>query len=292
MRQRRRMLGAFQRAVEIAQRLRRVGREPSLGEIDAADDDGEHIVEVMREAAGQLADRLHLLRLPQLLGEMLALRRFRGERRIDIAQLRLRGGDLVEPAAQQADRRGADENGDGDGESRSRAQHRAVLVHDMRLRIDHLLLMRGFGVEAVAQALHDLLAGALAHYSHGLVVLSCGLQLHRMAQLGELGGRQRAQSLQRIASFTRLGRAGQDVEIRADSFRRGVERAEIGVVIGQQIATLRRFRPLQVIEDAVLDLPLADQLSHVAIIGRLLADESEGGEQRGRENGEARIEER
>ncbi len=36
-------------------------------DFDGAGDDGQHIVEVMRDAAGQLADGLHLLGLPQLL---------------------------------------------------------------------------------------------------------------------------------------------------------------------------------------------------------------------------------
>ena len=36
------------------------------GEIEAADDDREHVVEIVGDAAGQLADRLHLLDLAQL----------------------------------------------------------------------------------------------------------------------------------------------------------------------------------------------------------------------------------
>ena len=52
----------------------RIGR-PVLGEqqIGEADDGGQHIVEVMRDAAGQLADRLHLLALRQLHFERLVL---------------------------------------------------------------------------------------------------------------------------------------------------------------------------------------------------------------------------
>ena len=40
---------------------------------EVADDDGEQVVEVVRDAAGELADRLHLLRLPQLLLDRAAL---------------------------------------------------------------------------------------------------------------------------------------------------------------------------------------------------------------------------
>ena len=36
-------------------------------DFDRAGDDGEDVVEVVRDAAGELADGLHLLRLPQLL---------------------------------------------------------------------------------------------------------------------------------------------------------------------------------------------------------------------------------
>ena len=40
--------------------------EPAAGEVDAADHDGQHIVEVVGDAAGQLADRFHLLDLAKL----------------------------------------------------------------------------------------------------------------------------------------------------------------------------------------------------------------------------------
>ena len=44
-------------------------RQAALQELDVADDDGEQVVEVVRDAAGELADGLHLLGLPQgLLG--------------------------------------------------------------------------------------------------------------------------------------------------------------------------------------------------------------------------------
>jgi hypothetical protein len=40
--------------------------QAALGEVDAADDDREHVVEVVGDAAGQLADRLHFLDLAEL----------------------------------------------------------------------------------------------------------------------------------------------------------------------------------------------------------------------------------
>jgi hypothetical protein len=40
--------------------------ELALGQIEATDDHRQHIVEIVRDAPGQLADRLHLLHLMQL----------------------------------------------------------------------------------------------------------------------------------------------------------------------------------------------------------------------------------
>ena len=42
-------------------------------QIEVADDDREQIVEIVSDAAGQIADRFHLLRLPKLIVELLAL---------------------------------------------------------------------------------------------------------------------------------------------------------------------------------------------------------------------------
>ena len=40
--------------------------QTTLQRLQIADDDGQQIVEVVRDPAGQLADRLHLLRLAKL----------------------------------------------------------------------------------------------------------------------------------------------------------------------------------------------------------------------------------
>ena len=62
LRQRRAAFGRGHRIVEIAADIRAV-RHALAGKVEAADDDGEQIVEIMGDAAGQLADRVHLLRL-------------------------------------------------------------------------------------------------------------------------------------------------------------------------------------------------------------------------------------
>ena len=54
-------------------------REAPLRQIEAADDDGQHVVEVVRDAAGELADRLHLLGLAQRLFGVRPPLHFRGE---------------------------------------------------------------------------------------------------------------------------------------------------------------------------------------------------------------------
>ena len=48
-------------------------RGPPLDQAEAADDRSEQIVEVVRDAAGQLADRIHLARLDQLSFRALAV---------------------------------------------------------------------------------------------------------------------------------------------------------------------------------------------------------------------------
>ena len=43
-----------------------VERQPPLDQVEAAEHRGEQIVEIVRDAAGELADRVHLARLEQL----------------------------------------------------------------------------------------------------------------------------------------------------------------------------------------------------------------------------------
>ena len=72
-------LRALQRHLLGARDPRDRGRRRQFGHlpadhVEAAEDDGEQIVEVVRDAAGELADRFHLLRLPeQFLGLLASL---------------------------------------------------------------------------------------------------------------------------------------------------------------------------------------------------------------------------
>ncbi len=59
-------VGALHRIVDMATDLVGLLLEPALGEIEAAHHHREHVVEIMRDAAGELAHRLHLLHLAEL----------------------------------------------------------------------------------------------------------------------------------------------------------------------------------------------------------------------------------
>jgi hypothetical protein len=62
------------RALSMQASALAVGRQPALGQVQRADDDGQHVVEVVGDAAGELADGLHLLELAHLgLGRLAAL---------------------------------------------------------------------------------------------------------------------------------------------------------------------------------------------------------------------------
>ena len=85
--------GALGGEVDRLGGIEQLGRQVGLGQQHpgVALDDGEHVVEVVRHAGGQLADGLHLLRLPQLrfqvqpLGDVL-----------DVAMHHLAGGHRME----------------------------------------------------------------------------------------------------------------------------------------------------------------------------------------------------
>ena len=75
---------AFHRIVEMIEHFAPRTVQAAAGEVDAADDDRQHVVEVVRDAAGQLADRFHLLDLAQLRFRRLALLGFGLERLVGL----------------------------------------------------------------------------------------------------------------------------------------------------------------------------------------------------------------
>ena len=78
---------ALHRIVEVHHDLPARAVQAPQGKVDAADDDCEHVVEVVGDAAGQLADRFHLLHLAELGFGGFALRRFGFQRLVRLPQL-------------------------------------------------------------------------------------------------------------------------------------------------------------------------------------------------------------
>ena len=62
--------GGIEKAIHLAEAAL---RDPMLRPVERADDPLEKIVEIVRQATGELADRFHLLGLAQLLFEILAI---------------------------------------------------------------------------------------------------------------------------------------------------------------------------------------------------------------------------
>ena len=67
LRERRRTLSAIDSALDEPLDVGLAARQLAFYEVKTAHDDGEHIVEIVRDAAGELPDRLHLLDLAELL---------------------------------------------------------------------------------------------------------------------------------------------------------------------------------------------------------------------------------
>ena len=88
--------GAIGGGVGIALGPRIALADTAAQEIERADHNGQHVVEIMRDTAGELADRLHLLCLPQRLVRLLQL-----ARALDHTLLEL-GIALPDPASRAA----------------------------------------------------------------------------------------------------------------------------------------------------------------------------------------------
>ena len=78
--------GALHGVGQVVHHLAARAAQPAPGEVDAADHDRQHIVEVVGDAAGQLADRLHLLDLAKLGLGRLALDRLGLQRLVGLPQ--------------------------------------------------------------------------------------------------------------------------------------------------------------------------------------------------------------
>ena len=97
-----RAVGCAHRRIQIARHHDGLfARLPGFRQFQAAGDAGEQVVEIMREAAGQLADRFHLLGLQQRLLRLAALgefHRFRHDADDDAITVAYRAHLEIEPA--------------------------------------------------------------------------------------------------------------------------------------------------------------------------------------------------
>ena len=78
--------GALHRVVEVDHDLASRAVETAAGEIDPANDDRQHVVEIMRDATGQLTNGFHLLDLAELGFGRLAIDRLGLERLVGKAE--------------------------------------------------------------------------------------------------------------------------------------------------------------------------------------------------------------
>ncbi len=119
----------FRRAHRVVDEAADIGSfaHPPLREIQAADDHGEQIVEIMRDAAGELADGIHLLRLEErLLRGIQRLLRFAA-----LGQIARHLGEADQPARRITHRIDQDR----------RPEARAVLAHAPALRLEPALAL-------------------------------------------------------------------------------------------------------------------------------------------------------
>ena len=102
--------------------------EPLPGEVERADHDRQHIVEIVGDAAGELADRFDLLHLAHLaLGRAAALRLL-VQADIGGGERPLRGQGLGQPAAHADEGEQAERDGEQAGDDERRQQIEAIAV--------------------------------------------------------------------------------------------------------------------------------------------------------------------
>ena len=176
-------IGAFHRIVQVARGFLRLQPQLAPRQFQPADDHRQHIVEVMRDAAGQLADRVHLLHLAQIVLGGGALGRFALQLVIGVGQfggagahggvepvgalrLQLRlapgvapviQGDMGEPGREQnADQQHQTEQAPGPPDpfaAVAGARHRQAAFAQPRIfRLYHAVEQRGDAFEVLALA--------------------------------------------------------------------------------------------------------------------------------------------
>ena len=184
-------------------------------DLQRSGDDRQHVVEVVGDAAGELAHRLHLLRLPELRLDLFALLRLflqllvgQGELIVGLRQL-AEGAprEIADHGGHGADQQENHEGADLDQRDRSRRLG-APVCHELVFRRRHRHDMR-------LDRLHQLHAGIGVDGGHGGVAPAGGRVVDRGLEFGQLPADQVAKLHQRrrlrrivLHQFAGLGEQG------------------------------------------------------------------------------------
>ena len=193
--------------------------------LEIADDDGKQVVEVVRHAAGELADGVHLLRLPQRILRLgapihLLMQRFRPPQHdAERDEENERSGH----AEDEMRRHGTDPLGaDGGGrDAGAQVERRGADPPDPEAAFD-VVDRRGGGIEAAGRILRDLAGKTGARVERqqraGGLRVAC--------QEGSVGAQQR------VLQATTVGHAGEEPVERAGQYR-CLQHAQKGAVTVQ-----------------------------------------------------------
>ena len=246
VRQPRRALRPVERAVGEFQKIRLATLNPTLQEVQVADHDRQHVVEVMCDPAGELADRLQLLRLPQLSLDTFLLLLFVDEP----AVCRVKGLIGLDCGGEELPRVPQDERSKQDRET-ERAQgqqsHALRSAQRLRLRLGEGALFLGVDrLHRLADAIHVGLAAIRLHERQRLVLLARAGQGDRLPQFGDLrvgdsGDRIECRHLAPVAAHDLPKRFDFAVDRRESS----AVGFEVGLPVRQQVAALTGLCVLQ-----------------------------------------------
>ena len=225
----------FEEAIGIAVLL----RELPLRKFDAADDDGEHIVEIVRQAARELADGFHLLRLSELLGEFHAALPFGRQGDVRFAKVIAGLADLAHLPSQATDRRRADRERGQHRRQRAEPQYLALGPGGVEPRVHALLLYRRHLLRLASDPVHERLAGVGIHQGQRFVLLAGVEKVDRPAKFRQLRIRKSFQ-LRGVARVDPIGavEVRKRAEIGVDASQGLVVGIEVGLVGGKKISAL------------------------------------------------------
>ena len=253
----------------------------ALGHVEAADHDAQHVVEVVRDAAAQLADRFHLAELAELTLRGLARRHFLAQPRQRLAGVvaRLLGGMEADPRVAQRE-----EGHDEDEDQRRRlprAEQRDHVLGMGGARGEQRLLLRPHPIEKSLDLIHEPPALAAAdgrdRYARGGVRIAFGRALGDR----DLAVDERLQPVQRapLDGIVRRERADRREARERGSARRRHACPQLRVA-AEQIAAMRGFGGAKIaLEPRDGDLNI-ERVRHRAVRVRLAPVEVERSEHR------------